>query len=216
MNNQFKWYINSIEHARNLGNFNFIYSIKRHAGIFICKTDNIWSIRTDLRHVIYKNRGWQFKVVEKLYRINNNLHLKSFPFLLVLFQIITIPRVGDFQTKVLCTYLFWHFCDKHNYCVIYWIWWGFQVFHLPLPKPISSTEHIPVSFSVSSSSFKLFVGFCLKYIFWLPGQIFAASLRITAILLKCETNSNNLPFLIMLVYSHFIQVFLPTAEDLHI
>lgn len=74
----------------------------------------------------------------------------------------------------------------------------FKVFHLPLPKPISSTEHIPVSFSVSSSSFKLFVGFCLKYIFWFPGQIFAASLRITAILLKCKPNSNNFPFLIIL------------------
>lgn len=74
----------------------------------------------------------------------------------------------------------------------------FKAFHLPLPKPISSTEHIPVSFSVSSSSFKLFVGFCLKYIFWFPGQIFAASLRITAILLKCKPNSNNFPFLIIL------------------
>lgn len=72
------------------------------------------------------------------------------------------------------------------------------VFHLPLPKPISFTEHTPVRFSVSSSSVKLFVGFCLKYIFWFPGQIFAASPRITAILLKCETNSNNLPFLIIL------------------
>ena len=69
------------------------------------------------------------------------------------------------------------------------------MFHLPFPKPISSTEHISFSFSVSSSSFKLFAGFCLKYIFWLPGQIFAASLRITAILLKCETYSNNLGFL---------------------
>ena len=69
------------------------------------------------------------------------------------------------------------------------------MFHLPFPKPISSTEHISFSFSVSSSSFKLFAGFCLKYIFWFPGQIFAASLRITAILLKCETYSNNLAFL---------------------
>ena len=69
------------------------------------------------------------------------------------------------------------------------------MFHLPFPKPISSTEHISFSFSVSSSSFKLFAGFCLKYIFWFSGQIFAASLWITAILLKCETYSNNLAFL---------------------
>ena len=69
------------------------------------------------------------------------------------------------------------------------------MFHLPFPKPISSTEHISFSFSVSSSSFKLFAGFCLKYIFWFSGQIFAASLRITAILLKCETYSNNLAYL---------------------
>ena len=82
-----------------------------------------------------------------------------------------------------------------SFYFIYWIWWESQMFHLPFPKPISSTEHISLSFSVSSSSFKLFAGFCLKYIFWLPGQIFAASLRITAILLKCETYSNNLAFL---------------------
>ena len=89
-------------------------------------------------------------------------------------------------------------CDKHIIVLFIEFGEGSQVFHLPLPKPISSTDHIPVSFSVSSSCFKLFVGLYLKYIFWFSGQIFAASPRITAILLKCETNSNNLHFLIIL------------------
>ena len=134
--------------------------------------------------------------MSKLCRINNNLHLKSFPFLLVFFQINTIPFVSALQTKLLCTYLFWHFWDKR--IIVLFIEFGERSCVPLTPSKTNFTEHTPVRFSVSSSSVKLFVGFCLKYIFWFPGQIFAASPQITAILLKCETNSNNLPFLIIL------------------
>lgn len=48
MTNQFKQYFNNIEHARNLRNCNYIYSNERRAGILVWKTDEIWSIKTDL------------------------------------------------------------------------------------------------------------------------------------------------------------------------
>lgn len=81
--------------------------------------------------------------------------------------------------------------QTHN-CFIYWIWWKILCSTYPFENQFLSLNTLLFAFP------SLFVGFCLKYIFWFPGQIFAASPRITAILLKCETNSNNLPFLIIL------------------
>ena len=48
---------------------------------------------------------------------------------------------------------------------------------------MSSTEHVEVSLSASSSNLKILFGFCLKYTLWFPGQIFLASLHMMEILL---------------------------------
>ena len=54
---------------------------------------------------------------------------------------------------------------------------------------MSSTEHVEVSLSASSSNFKILFGFCFKYALWFPGQMFLASLRMMEILLILSKKS---------------------------
>ena len=55
---------------------------------------------------------------------------------------------------------------------------------------MSSTEHVEVSLSASSSNLKILFGFCFKYALWFPGQMFlASSLRMMEILLILSKKS---------------------------